>query len=213
MRLYFVRHGETKWNKEGRIQGQADNPLNEQGRRQAQAAARCLSPIPFKAAFTSPMLRARETAEILLKGRECPLYEDDRLKEISYGEDEGQSLPLIHGRPDLNLYSYFHAPGKYLPSEGGESIPALLRRCRSFLKEQILPLEKEQDYVLIAAHGALIRGMICTVNHWPPARFWDGKEQKNCCVTVVICREGEFTLAEEALDITENFQERQRLDN
>ena len=71
MKLYMVRHGETDWNKARRIQGQVDIPLNEFGRRLAKKTALGLADVPFDLCYTSPMSRAKETAKLILQGREA----------------------------------------------------------------------------------------------------------------------------------------------
>ena len=187
MKLYFIRHGETDWNRELKIQGQTDNPLNETGRQEAKKASACLKCVSFDAAFTSPLIRARETAETILEGKDCRLLEDPRLIEISYGCREGQSLKWIKKLPVLRLYNYFYHTERYHPPKGGETIAELFARCRDFLNE-IARREDEWDGVLIAAHGGLIRGMICVTEGLSEADFWSGNNQKNCSVTVLECK-------------------------
>ena len=85
MRLYIIRHGETDWNTAGRLQGQADTQLNEKGIRLAQITAEGMKTIPFDLCITSPLKRARQTAEIILSGRPVPIWEDDRIREIGFG--------------------------------------------------------------------------------------------------------------------------------
>ena len=97
MELYLIRHGETDYNKERKIQGSCDIPLNEYGRELAKVTAEGLKDIPFDVIFTSPLCRARETAEWIARGRQIPVYEDKRLKEICFGEYEG----LCCGRWDI----------------------------------------------------------------------------------------------------------------
>ena len=70
MRLYIVRHGETDWNKARKIQGQSDIPLNEFGRHLARETAKGLADVHFDLCFTSPLSRAKETAQIILDGRD-----------------------------------------------------------------------------------------------------------------------------------------------
>ena len=76
MKIYFVRHGETDWNKDRKIQGQVNIALNEFGRHLARETAKGLKDIPFDVCFTSPLDRAKETAKIILEGREVPIIED-----------------------------------------------------------------------------------------------------------------------------------------
>ena len=89
MVLYFIRHGETSWNVEGKMQGQTDIPLNENGIRLAQETAEGMKEIPFDLCITSPLSRARQTAEIVLGGRKVPIIEDARIEELSFGNWEG----------------------------------------------------------------------------------------------------------------------------
>ena len=99
MELYLIRHGETDYNKERKIQGSCDIPLNEYGRELARETAEGLKDIPFDVIFTSPLCRARETAEWIARGRQIPVYEDKRLQEICFGEYEG----LCCGRRGYNI--------------------------------------------------------------------------------------------------------------
>ena len=85
MRLYIIRHGETLWNTEGRLQGKADIDLNENGVRLAKVTAKGMKDIPFDLAITSPLIRARRTAELVLGDRQVPIIEDARIQEITLG--------------------------------------------------------------------------------------------------------------------------------
>ena len=87
--LYIMRHGRTDWNDAYKLQGRTDIPLNDAGRRMAQEAAQRYREVSFDVCFCSPLIRARETAEIFLKGRDTPILFDDRLKEMCFGVCEG----------------------------------------------------------------------------------------------------------------------------
>ena len=100
MKLYLVRHGETDWNKEFKIQGSSDIELNEYGRELAFITREGLRHIPFDIAYTSPLKRAKETAEIILGGRNIPLYEDKRVQEACFGSFEGATLKELRERQD-----------------------------------------------------------------------------------------------------------------
>ena len=89
MLLYFIRHGQTDWNKDMRMQGQSDIPLNENGRESAIEAGKTLANTHIDLAFSSPLKRAKETAELVLAGRDIPIIEDKRIEEICFGICEG----------------------------------------------------------------------------------------------------------------------------
>lgn len=197
MKIYFIRHGETNWNKERRLQGQSDIPLNDYGRQLAYETREGMKDIEFQSVFSSPLVRARETAKILLEGRNIPVIEDERIKEISFGTDEGASIIEIKNRPEARLYNFLNKPECYMPPEGGESLGDLVKRCESFVKEQLLPMEDSCENVLVVAHGALIRAMICYLAKIPFQEFWDRKPHPNCAVTVFECIQGKIRLLEE----------------
>ena len=88
--LYCIRHGESVFNAEGRIQGRLDVPLSPLGRRQSQAAGRALRGNPIEAIYASPLRRAWETAEVVAAELGLPLRADDRLKEIDVGVFQGR---------------------------------------------------------------------------------------------------------------------------
>ena len=197
MKIYFIRHGETIWNKEKKIQGQSDIPLNEYGKELAHITAEAIKDIPFDIVYSSPLIRAKETAEILVKNRNLEIYEHPLLTEMSFGEGEGESLPQIHTHPEMKLHNFIHNPGEYTPPAGGETFEELYERCKTFIENYILPVEHEYASMLIVGHGALIRGMIHYINQRPSKDFWI-VTHKNCSVTIVDCTNGKLTLLEEA---------------
>lgn len=90
MMIYIVRHGETQWNADGRIQGRRDIELNENGRRQAEAAAEALRGKSFQALITSPLSRAKQTGAILAQFAQiAEVREDARIVERDFGELDG----------------------------------------------------------------------------------------------------------------------------
>ena len=197
MKIYFVRHGETIWNKEKKIQGQSDIPLNEYGKELGMITAEALKDIPFDIVYSSPLIRAKETAEILVKNRNLVIHTDNRLVEMSFGEGEGESLPEIHAHPEMKLHNFIHNPGEYTPPAGGETFEELYDRCKNFMEEIIIPAEKKYNTMLIVGHGALIRGFIHNINNRPSSDFWI-VTHKNCSVTIADCTDGKLSLLEEA---------------
>ena len=87
--LYIMRHGKTDWNAVHKLQGKTDVPLSGEGREMVEKAGRLYRDTHFDVCFCSPLIRARETAEIILRGRNIPIIEDVRLEEMGFGVCEG----------------------------------------------------------------------------------------------------------------------------
>ena len=169
--LYVIRHGKTEWNVLHKLQGRTDVPLNEEGRRMAEAAREEYRDVHFDICFCSPLIRARETAEILLRDRNIPILTDGRLMEMGFGSYEG--LENSFQIPDCPVNVLFYTPELYTsPPGGAESLDALFARTGEFLRERINPLLKEEKDVLIVGHGAMNSSIVCQVRNLPRAQFW-----------------------------------------
>lgn len=126
-RLFLIRHGETGWNLEGRYQGQADPPLNEEGLRQARSLARRLRRRGLEVLYTSPLLRAKTTADIVSGVLHLPVRVDARLMEINLGQWQGRLATDI-AREEPELFRQWHMePWAVLPPEG-ESLAQVRER-------------------------------------------------------------------------------------
>ena len=169
--LYIMRHGKTDWNVRQKLQGRTDIPLNEEGRRMARAAGEKYSKVHFDICYCSPLLRAKETAELFLTGRDVPIVTDDRLMEMSFGVCEGEEH-YFHN-PDSPINPLFRDPVHYEAVEGGESFAELFARTGSFLREVAEPQLKEGKDILVIGHGAMNCSIICQVKGLDLAHFWD----------------------------------------
>jgi len=199
MKIYLIRHGETPWNREKRFQGQIDIPLNEYGRRIAEETRQGLPVVHFDKVFSSPLCRARETAEILLRDMpDIPVETDERLKEFGFGPYEGCSITAVANDPAHPLYNCIWHPDLYKAPAGAESFVDLIRRAQDFIRERILPLESTScRNVLVTAHGAFNRAFVIAAGHKGVADFWS-VPYLNCAVTVLELSGGCFKLLEEA---------------
>lgn len=176
--LYIMRHGKTDWNAMHQLQGRTDIPLNDEGREMAKRAAEEYRDVHFDICYCSPLCRARETAEILLAGREIPIVTDDRLVEMSYGIYEGvaDSFQI----PDCPINVLFQHPEDYTtPVENGESLAELFARTGEFLCEIVLPQLAQGKDILIVGHGAMNCSIICQVKNFPIRNFWSAGSE-NC---------------------------------
>jgi broad specificity phosphatase PhoE len=98
MRMLLLRHAETDWNRERRFQGWRDTPLSATGREQAESAARLLAASPLAAVWSSPLGRARETAEIIAAPHKLIVRESEAFKEMGFGEWEGLTWEDVRAR-------------------------------------------------------------------------------------------------------------------
>lgn len=198
MRLYMIRHGETDKNKGMLLQGQSDSELNEYGRELARKTRDGLAEVPFDLAFTSPLRRAKETAQILLTGRTVPLIEDARIQEISFGKYEG----LCFGKenfniPDENFMNFFDNPNDYMVPEGGEAFGAVIERTGEFLRELWGKEEYQNATILVSTHGCALKALLANITNAPVEQFWGEGVHKNCAVTIVDVQDGQAKIVEE----------------
>ena len=200
MKIYFIRHGETDWNKERKLQGRSDIALNAFGRQLAEKTAEHLKQIPFDLAVTSPLKRAKETARILLKGREVPLLEDMRLQEMGFGVFEGYYCKGERMNiPDPEFHCFYDDPACYQAPAGGESFQELLQRAEDFLTDLCGNNAYADKTILISTHGAMLRAMLDTIKGIGVEQFWDSGVQKNCAVSIVEVKDGNATVLEEGI--------------
>ncbi len=145
MRIGFIRHGVTDWNLERRAQGQLDIPLNDAGRKQAQALGKHLAGEPWDRIYASDLSRAKETADIIAQALHLNVHTDKRLREMSWGEAEGTTI-----EERLKKWGEdWRAKGLNIESE-----QSILDRGISFV-EEILKTKPGRN-VLVVSHGALL---------------------------------------------------------
>ena len=186
MKLYLVRHGETDLNKKRILQGQTNSELNDYGRKLARLTAEGLKEVAFDLAFTSPLRRAKETAQIILAGRKIPLLEEPRIQEISFGEYEGLCYTGEHRNlPDETFLNFFEKPEEYRMPPGGESFEAVIKRTGEFLAELLKTKEYADKTILISTHGCALKALLANVRKTPVAEFWGSGVHKNCAVTIL----------------------------
>ncbi len=157
MRFLLVRHGETEYNREGRIQGQSDIPLSEAGREQVRSLGVRLAGLRIDAAFSSDLGRAVETARTILGERKLELKLTPDLRELAYGDWEGALESEIASR-DPDLFRKWHCGDPGFAPPGGESFRELIVRGEAFVKYVRSGLDEEST-VLVAGHGGSVRAV------------------------------------------------------
>ena len=171
MKILLARHGETPWNAEGRYQGQEDIPLSPVGEAQARALGERLRDVRIDRAVASPLSRALRTAELALgDARATMLTTDDGLKEIAHGTWEGLLASEIRERDGERLHAWRDAPHEVLMPEG-ESLQQVLLRAWPALARACAGLAAD-DTLLVVAHDAVNRVLLCRILGMPLARLW-----------------------------------------
>lgn len=199
MRLYFVRHGETDWNKARRVQGHSDILLNEYGKYLARETAVGLADVRFDLAYTSPLMRARETAELILDGKQVPIVVHEKIKELGFGAYEGICISGEHKAPETEEFNkFFTDTAHYVPAQGAESIEELLGRTREFLEELYQDQELHDKTILVSSHGAAMTGLLNNIKgKTEVADFWKQGVPPNCAVTIVDVEDEKATIVAE----------------
>lgn len=197
MRIYVLRHGVTQWNRLKKVQGIMDIPLAEEGISLAKRTGECLKEVPFDICYTSPLIRARQTAECVLGNRNIPVIPDRRIQEIDFGELEGTYFKDEQGRViDENMRLFFERPQDYVRPKGGESIGDVLNRTADFWKEITTDPALQEKTILVSTHGCAARALLQNV-YQNPQDFWHGCVPPNCSINLVEVVNGTAKLIEE----------------
>ena len=147
--IYIIRHGQTDWNIEGKIQGCTDIPLNETGRKQAKELANKIKSLEIDNFFSSDLLRAKETAKIINEDLKMSITFDKRLREINYGDFEG----TLKNNISQEMWDTFNFFPEKLNAEPKE---VAFERVKSFFME----FKHIDSNILIVTHGGLLKVMM-----------------------------------------------------
>lgn len=192
---YLVRHGETEWNAQERIQGQTDVPLSGVGREQAARTAERLTACGFGAVYASDLVRAQETAKIIVargSGPSPDLQLRPSLREVAYGVLEGdrwREVRAFTGELRNSQGTYHDLDRK---PEGGESFRDLLERLGGFARE--LEASHPGEDALVVSHGGALRALAVSLLGMPQEAFWRMRGLLPASVSVIRHDEGFSTL-------------------
>lgn len=185
LRLYFIRHGETQYNIEKRMQGFCDSPLTENGILQAKSVGAGLADISFEAAYASDSQRVLDTAKFAIGNRNIQLTKDARLKEMNFGMLEAMLQTDIiaeHGDIVERLFSFADIESKV---QDGESFTELLARTRAAVDDIIAKHKDSGGNILVFSHGVTIGFFIKSL-----LNMADYPHHDNCCVSVIHVKDG-----------------------
>lgn len=201
MKLYIVRHGETLWNTERRLQGRSNIDLNEFGVSLAVKTGIGLADVRFDKVYASPLNRAYQTAELILAQnntcKDMEIIKEDRIIEMAFGEYEGLCCSKEGWNMPDGFKSYFENCGDYRAPEGGEEFSEVMDRVGIFLNELLADESLQEKNVLLVSHGATIRGIINVITGNSIETYWKGGVHKNCAVTIANVQENKFIIEAE----------------
>ena len=172
-KLVLVRHGLSVYNDQNRFTGWKDVDLNQQGRDEAKQAVNLLMDYKFDAAFTSDLIRAKNTLSIILEGinqKDIPITENMALNERDYGDLIGQNKAEAaekFGEEQIHIWRRSFDT----PPPGGESLKDTADRVIPYLKNEIMPLISSGKNILVSAHGNSIRAIVMDLQNYSPEQI------------------------------------------
>jgi broad specificity phosphatase PhoE len=158
--LILIRHGETDWNRERRVQGSMGASINEAGREQARALARLLWEVPLQAVYSSTLARAVETAHYVAGPHSLGVVTDPRLNEIHHGDWEGLSEADL---PDLELYQRWRADPTSAALPGAEPLEAVHERALAAMRDILAKHQEGDGLVAVVSHQVVLALLKCYI--------------------------------------------------
>ncbi|MBU3197466.1 histidine phosphatase family protein [Clostridium algidicarnis] len=182
MNIYIARHGETKWNIEGRMQGFKNSDLTQRGVSDARSLGESLKDIDFDCIHSSPLGRALDTAKYIRQDDNIKIILDDSLKELNLGLWEGMTHEEIKEKYPLQ-YNNFREHPESFESQGGESFLELIKRVEKGLNNII----KDENYenILIVTHTCVIKAISIIVKGNDVKDFWNLPFINNTSLTIL----------------------------
>ena len=172
-KLVLVRHGLSVYNDQNRFTGWKDIELNQQGNEEAEQAGLILKNVNFDLAFTSNLIRAQSTLNIILKEIEkldLPIEKNMALNERDYGDLIGQNKTEAaekFGSEQVHIWRRSYD----IPPPGGESLKDTAERVIPYLQKKILPHVFDGENVLVSAHGNSIRAIVMSLKNYTPEQI------------------------------------------
>lgn len=182
LRLYLVRHGVTTWNVEGRLQGQTDTPLSQDGVEQAHRLAARLSKEALDAVYSSDLARALGTAEIIARPHGLTVAVSPILREAGFGLWEGLTESEIIEQGQEDLWNNYRADSLTHRPPEGESLDDVCARMLGVLQQ--IKSSHPSGTVAVVGHGGSLRAILCDALG-SPISAWRRISQSNACLNLI----------------------------
>ena len=189
-RIFLIRHGETEWNKEKRLQGNSNVNLAPEGIHKAKLLAE-KAPFPYiDAIYSSDLSRAVSTAEILAERFGLPVNQVPELRETNFGDWEGRSIRELATEYPEDFGKFFTDPERCHPPHGETFLHSQVRVINALYR---IIADHDEQNVIIVTHGAVIRLIICAALQIPIHKMWS-IGQFNMGVNVLRVDDGNITV-------------------
>lgn len=195
MKIYITRHGETEWNRAGKMQGWKNSNLTEKGIENAKKLGESLKQINFDCIYCSPLGRAVETAKCIRGDKETQIVLKESLKEMGFGLWEGMEHIKVEELYPNQKFNFWNKPNLYEPVEG-ESFEQLLCRARQALDEIISNTEHEN--ILIVSHAIFIKAIYGIIKNYPIEEFWNPPFIYDTCLSILEIKNDKINIILEA---------------
>ena len=184
--IYIIRHGQTEMNSRQVLQGRSNYALNEAGAAQAAAAAEKLKNVVFDRVYASPLIRAVQTARLVVPDRQPVI--DERLIEMDYGPYEGTDLTRLPPEIITFFSDFVHNPAP----EGMEPLSSVVARAGAFLEE----IRDIEGNILISTHAIAMKGLLEYLTPDSGGAYWS-KYIGNCAIYTARNQDGSFSVPAE----------------
>ncbi len=182
LHLYLIRHGETIWNTESRMQGRLDSPLTKRGIEQAKKVAWQLRPVALDVIWSSPAPRALKTAEFIMADQAAPRPElriDGRIHEMDLGDLEGVFVQEAEKADPQNMHAFFYEPQNFRPVGAGESFQQVCERMARFLEDlrkaaDLCQRTGKDQHWLVISHNITLKALLALMLGRPLSMLRDG---------------------------------------
>ena len=181
--IYIIRHGQTELNNKQVLQGRSNYPLNEKGIAQTRGAAERLRSVSFSQVYSSPLIRAIQTAEIIAPG--VPVTIDERLIEMDYGPYEGMDLHALAPEVITFFSDFVHNPAP----EGMEQLQSVVARAGAFIND----LSNREGNSLVSTHAIAMKGILEYLTPDSHGSYWS-QNIGNCAIFAAEYINGSFTV-------------------
>lgn len=190
MKIYLVRHGESQWNLENRLQGSQDSALTKKGIEDLYMLRKYFvkKKIHFHKIYSSDSKRAMESAKILNLKREVEIKKAPALKEMNVGSWQGKTWEEIKRKYPLAYKNYWYSPDLYEAKDGGEDFHNVEERAVNFIED--LFQEDGEENILIVSHGVTIKSIVNYYQNKLIHEFWKESPIESASLTLIEANDG-----------------------